>query len=121
MIHHVGVFASDFTASRAFFEAALGPLGIAVGYEAENVCEFWRAGMDTPSLSLHPASSEPTRGFHVAFHARDRAEVDAFFAAAVAHGGAVRHAPRHWPEYGAYCAFVSDPDGNNVEAVCKEP
>lgn len=121
MIHHLGVFASDFAASRAFFVAALGPLAIGVGYETETVCELWHATSDTPSLSLHPASGETTRGLHLAFRAPDRAAVDAFFAAAVRAGGTERHAPRHWPQYRAYCAFVSDPDGNNIEAVHKEP
>lgn len=66
MIHHIGIFASDFAASRRFFEAALAPLGIVVGYEAEQVCEFWRASADTPSLSLGSAKAEVTRGMHLA-------------------------------------------------------
>ena len=121
MIHHLGVFASDFAASRAFFMAALEPLAIVVGYETNKVCEFWHVERDTPSLSLHPAAGEATRGLHLAFQARDRAAVDAFFAAAISAGGTERYAPRHWPEYRAYCAFASDPDGNNIEAVYKEP
>ena len=121
MIHHLGVFASDFAASRSFFVAALGPLGIIVGYETDSACEFWQAESDTPSLSLHPAAGEATRELHLAFQARDRAAVDAFFAAALSAGGAERHAPRLWPEYRAYCACVSDPDGNNIEAGHKEP
>src|SRR4029453_8974504 len=120
MLHHLGVFPSDFPPSRAFFRAALAPLGIVVGYETERVCEFWRSDADTPSLSLSPAGVEATRGLHIAFAPADRAAVDAFFAAALAAGGIERHAPRHWPEYRAYCAFVIDPDGNNVEAVHKE-
>jgi catechol 2,3-dioxygenase-like lactoylglutathione lyase family enzyme len=119
-IHHIGVFASDHDASRAFYTAALKPLGIGVGYEADGVAEYWHPDRDTPSLSLERAGGEPTRGAHIAFTAADRAAVDAFHAAAVAAGGSSRHAPRHWPEYRAYCAFVSDPDGNNIEAVHKE-
>jgi len=120
MVHHLAVFASDFAASRSFYAAALEPLDVIVGHETERVCEFWRRAQDTPSLSLHPASGEVTRGLHVAFEAARRAQVDAFFRAAIAAGGVERNAPRHWPEYRAYCAFVSDPDGNNIEAVCKE-
>jgi catechol 2,3-dioxygenase-like lactoylglutathione lyase family enzyme len=120
MIHHIGVFASDLAASRRFFEAALATLGIVCQYETDRVSEFWRAGTDAPSLSLGQATSEVTRGLHLAFEAADRAAVDAFFSAALAAGGRERHAPRHWPEYRAYCAFVSDPDGNNIEAVHKE-
>jgi catechol 2,3-dioxygenase-like lactoylglutathione lyase family enzyme len=120
MIHHLGVFASDFAASRAFFAAALRPLGIVAGYEASEVCEFWHSENDTPSLSLHSAEGEVTRGLHLAFEAGSRPAVDAFFEAALSAGGTERHAPRHRPEYRAYCAFVSDPDGNNIEAVHKE-
>jgi catechol 2,3-dioxygenase-like lactoylglutathione lyase family enzyme len=120
MIHHLGVFASDFAASRRFFVGALEPLAIIVGYETDSICELWQVGSDTPSLSLHAATVEATRGLHLAFQARDRAAVDAFFAAALSAGGEERHAPRYWPEYRAYCAFVSDPDGNNIEAVHKE-
>ena len=115
MIHHLGVFASDFVASRLFFQSALDPLEIIVGYEAENVCEFWHSEADTPSLSLHPVTAEPTRGLHLAFQAEDRASVEAFFAAAIANGGTERNSPRYWPEYHAYCAFVSDTDGNNID------
>lgn len=120
MIHHVGVFASDFAASNAFYTAALEPLGIIAGYVTDVSCEYWRSTDDTPSFSLEAASDRPTTGLHIAFEAPDRATVDAFFAAAVAAGGISRHSPRHWPEYRAYCAFVSDPDGNNIEAVHKE-
>ena len=120
MIHHVGIFASDFAASRRFFEAALRALGVVVGHETDTVCEFWRANADTPSLSLAPATVEVTRGLHLAFDAADRRAVDDFFSAAMGAGGQERHAPRHWPQYRAYCAFVADPDGNNVEALHKE-
>ena len=109
MIHHLGVFASDFAASRAFFEAALQPLSIIVGYEADDVCEFWHSQSDTPSLSLRFAGGEVTRGIHIAFEADDRVSVDAFFRAAIATGGVERHAPRPWPEYRAYCAFRHPP------------
>jgi len=107
-------------ASRAFFAAALQVLNIVVGYEAGGICEFWYSDRDTPSLSLHGAKGDVTRGLHLAFEANSRAAVDAFFSAAISAGGTQRHAPRHWPQYRAYCAFVSDPDGNNIEAVHKE-
>ncbi|MFC6085779.1 VOC family protein [Sphaerisporangium aureirubrum] len=68
-------------------------------------------------------SGEGFRESHIAFSAQDRASVRAFFDAAVATGAAVLHEPRLWPEYhpGYYGAFVRDPDGNNVEAVCHLP
>ncbi len=119
--HHVGVVASGLAASRAVYVAALAPLGVVVGYEAEGVCELWREGEDTPSLSLEQADHTVTRGVHLAFEARSRGEVDAFHRAAVGAGGTSRHVPAYWAEYGAYCAFVSDPDGNNLEALIKGP
>ncbi|MER5886143.1 VOC family protein [Streptomyces sp. NPDC001941] len=130
-VHHLGVFASDFEASERFYTASLAALGIGVGHRDEGVAEYWSPRQDTPSLSLEraPGGTEATqgstqqgvtRGVHIAFAADGRDAVDAFHAAAVAAGGTSRHAPRAWPEYRAYCAFVSDPDGNNIEAVHKE-
>ena len=68
-------------------------------------------------------SGDGFRESHIAFAASDRATVRAFFDAAVAAGAEVLHEPRLWPEYHAeyYGAFVRDPDGNNVEAVCHSP
>jgi len=120
VLHHLGVFASDFQASRQFYVACLGTLGISPGYETADISEFWRPEDDTPSLSLEPAAEDVTRGVHLAFAAPDRTHVDGFFHAALEAGGSERWAPRYWPEYRAYCAFVSDPDGNNIEAVHKE-
>ncbi|GIF76686.1 hypothetical protein Asi02nite_62040 [Asanoa siamensis] len=76
----------------------------------------------TPSLSLERAESAATatKASHLAFAASSRAAVDAFHAAAVAAGRTSRHAPRFRSQYRAYCAFVNDPDGNNIEAVHKE-
>lgn len=84
------------------------------------MAEFWRPEDDAPSLSLERAIEDVTRGVHLAFAAPDRARVDEFFQAALQAGGRERVAPRFWPEYRAYCAFISDPDGNNIEAVHKE-
>ena len=122
LIHHLGVFAADFAASERFYTAALEALGVRVGYRTDSIAEYWIPEADTPSLSLEaaPSAAEATRGLHLAFEAADRNSVDAFHRAAIAAGGTSRHEPRHWPEYRAYAAFVSDPDGNNVEAVVKE-
>jgi catechol 2,3-dioxygenase-like lactoylglutathione lyase family enzyme len=70
-----------------------------------------------------PTTGEGFRESHIAFTAPDRAAVLAFFAAAVAGGAEVLHEPRLWPEYHDtyFGAFVRDPDGNNVEAVCHLP
>jgi catechol 2,3-dioxygenase-like lactoylglutathione lyase family enzyme len=118
MIHHLGLRASDFDASKAFYTAALRPLGIVCFYEAEAVAEFGREDGLGPSLSLH--SGVQTKRMHLAFEAQDRTGVDAFYAAALAAGGQDNGPPGHRPEYRAYCAFALDPDGNNIEAVMKE-
>lgn len=119
-VHHLGVFASDFEASERFYTSALEALGIGVGFQADGVAEYWSPERDTPSLSLERAEDAVTTGVHIAFTAVSRDAVDAFHAAAVAAGGVSRHGPCAWSEYRAYCAFVSDPDGNNIEAVHKE-
>ena len=122
LFHHLGVFASDFATSESFYTAALAALGVQAGYRTETIAEYWIPEHDTPSLSLETArtSAEVTRGLHLAFEAADRRAVDAFHQAAVMSGGTSRHEPRHWPEYRAYSAFVSDPDGNNIEALVKD-
>jgi catechol 2,3-dioxygenase-like lactoylglutathione lyase family enzyme len=121
-VHHLGLFASDFEASERFYTSALEALGIGVGYRADGVAEYWRPEQGTPSFSLERSEDEAavTTGVHIAFTAVSRDAVDAFHAAAVAAGGVSRHVPRSWSQYRAYCAFVSDPDGNNIEAVHKE-
>lgn len=122
LVHHLGVFASDFPASETFYTAALATLDVSAGYRTETIAEYWIPEHDAPSLSLEaaPTKAEATRGLHIAFEAHDRSAVDAFHEAAVTAGGTSRHKPRHWPEYRAYAAFVSDPDGNNVEALVKD-
>jgi catechol 2,3-dioxygenase-like lactoylglutathione lyase family enzyme len=117
MLDHVGFQCSDLTASAAFYDAVLAPLGfsrlmdydVAIGY-----------GMDKPDFWIGALNSgDGFRESHIAFQAADRAAVDAFFAAAVATGAEVLHEPGLHPEYHEkyYGAFVRDPDGNNVEAV----
>ncbi|MEU3726560.1 VOC family protein [Streptomyces sp. NPDC031705] len=119
-IHHVTFIASDLEASTRFYTAALKPLGV-VREASDGGAEFWEEELDTPSFGLYAAGDATvTRGAHIAFTARDRAAVDAFYEAALTAGGTSRHEPRLWPEYRAYCAFVDDPDGNNIEAVHKE-
>ena len=122
LFHHVVTFASDFEASEPFYTSALEALGITAGVRSETGIEYWIAEDDTPSFALDtaPTDAEVTRGLHLAFEAADQSTVDAFYQAAMAAGGTSRHEPKHWPEYAAYCAFVSDPDGNNIEALVKD-
>ena len=109
----------DLAASAAFYDTALAPLGarrlmdfgVAIGYGIDPKPDFWLGRFD---------SGDGFRESHIAFTATDRATVRAFFDAAVAAGAEVLHEPRVRPEYhpNYYGAFVRDPDGNNVEAVC---
>jgi len=124
MIDHVSVQCADITASTAFFDAVLVPLGggramefaegQVVGYGVEGKPEFWLGPRQT---------GEGFRETHLAFAAPDRAAVREFFSRAVEAGAEVLYEPRVWTEYhpSYYAAFVRDPDGNNVEAVCHLP
>jgi catechol 2,3-dioxygenase-like lactoylglutathione lyase family enzyme len=119
MLDHLSLQCDDVTASAAFYDAVLAPLGgtrlmdfgETIGYGVAAMPDFWIGQQQT---------GDGFRESHVAFTAVDRASVRAFFAAAVAAGAEVLHEPRVWPEYhdAYYGAFVRDPDGNNVEAVC---
>jgi catechol 2,3-dioxygenase-like lactoylglutathione lyase family enzyme len=119
MLDHLGIQCSDMTASSTFYDRVLAPLGgtrlmdfgEAIGYGREPKPDFW--------ISVH-RTGEGFRESHIAFEAADTATVDAFYRAAVDAGAEVLHEPRMWPEYHPhyYGAFVRDPDGNNVEAVC---
>jgi catechol 2,3-dioxygenase-like lactoylglutathione lyase family enzyme len=121
IIDHVGLNVSDFASSRAFYLAALAPLGILIVKEGEG----W-AGFNLPGerggfwISGGVLSPVP---IHIAFGARDRARVRAFYTAAMAAGARDNGAPGLRPQYHAdyYGAFVLDPDGHNVEAVCRAP
>jgi catechol 2,3-dioxygenase-like lactoylglutathione lyase family enzyme len=121
MIDHLGIQCADLPASSAFYDAVLEPLG---GRRLMDVGVALGYGTDQPDFWL--SASDEGAGFresHIAFAASTRDAVDAFFAAAVAAGAEVLHQPRVWPEYhdSYYGAFVRDPDGNNVEAVCHMP
>ena len=121
MIDHVSIQARDVPASAAFYDAVLAPLG---GGRHMDFGEVIGYGLSRPQFWLGPTETPgQAREVHLAFMARDRAAVKAFFDAAVALGAEVLHEPREWPEYheGYFGAFVRDPDGNNVEAVCHAP
>ena len=122
MIDHVGIQCADMAASAAFYDAVLAPLGgkrimdfgVAIGYGMPGHPDFWIGRHET---------GEGFRESHLAFSAPSREAVQAFFQAAGGLGAEVLHEPRVWPEYheNYYGAFVRDPDGNNVEAVCHLP
>lgn len=122
MIDHTGVQVADLARSIAFYEKALAPLGytllrsipnIAAGFGVAPKPDFWIAGV----------GGAPTDKIHIAFRAKGRAEVKAFYEAAMAAGGTDNGPPGTRPQYHEhyYGAFVRDPDGHNIEAVCHEP
>ncbi|HVQ57685.1 MAG TPA: VOC family protein [Solirubrobacterales bacterium] len=122
MLSHVGIEVGDMDRSRAFYEAALAPLGITVVMEFEGAAGF---GKETergpnPFFWLQARGRPATSGLHLCFGASTNDLVDAFHAAALAAGGEDNGAPGLRPIYhpGYYGAFVLDPDGNNIEAVC---
>jgi catechol 2,3-dioxygenase-like lactoylglutathione lyase family enzyme len=122
MLDHVSIQCADVAASAAFYDAVLAPVGGRRVMDFEDVIGF--GVPPTPDFWIGPRSTgEGFRESHLAFTAPDRAAVRAFFQAAVAASAEVLHEPRVWPEYHAhyYGAFVRDPDGNNVEAVCHVP
>lgn len=119
MIDHIALQCSDVPASAAFYDTVLAPLGGArvmdfgdvIGYGVPPAPEFWIGPHNTGT---------GFRESHIAFTAASREAVRAFFDAATAADAEALHEPRVWPEYhpAYYGAFVRDPDGNNVEAVC---
>ncbi|WP_442578381.1 VOC family protein [Mesorhizobium sp. ASY16-5R] len=126
MIDHTGIAVSDWTKAKAFYDAAFAPLGAKLLYMVpEQFTGGVKAGgygRERPVFWLHEGKSAGP-GRHYAFAANSRAEVDAFHAAAMAAGGRDNGAPGLRPHYheNYYGAFVFDPDGNNVEAVCHKP
>ena len=117
MLDHVTLAVSNFESSRAFYDAALAPLGFtqlysdgehAGGYGRDGKASFWIAQQDRPASQVH-----------VAFLAPDREAIVAFHTAAIANGGRDNGAPGPRPQYHDryFAAFACDPDGNNIEAV----
>ena len=120
MIDHTGLTVSDVGKSKAFYRAALAPLGYALLMEFEDAAGFGVA--PKPDFWIGQGKLSGTPG-HVAFAAASRNEVDAFYKTAMAAGGKDNGPPGLRPHYHAnyYGAFVLDPDGHNVEAVCHAP
>ncbi|MFN2505002.1 MAG: VOC family protein [Acidimicrobiales bacterium] len=122
MLDHLAIQCADVAVSATFYDTVLAPLGgrrildfgTVIGFGIPPKPDFWLGPQTT---------GEGFRESHIAFEAPSRDLVRAFFDAAVAVGAEVLHERRMWPEYhpGYYGAFVRDPDGNNVEAVCHAP
>jgi catechol 2,3-dioxygenase-like lactoylglutathione lyase family enzyme len=115
-VDHITVKVRDLAASRAFYEAALAPFGVRVVPYDEGEIGIGPEGSEDLGLS----EGEPRAPVHVAFLAHDPATVDAFHAAALANGGSDEGAPGLRPHYhpNYYGAYVRDPDGNKLQAVC---
>jgi catechol 2,3-dioxygenase-like lactoylglutathione lyase family enzyme len=126
IIDHVSLSVADFAAMTAFYERALAPLGIKtlmrLGKAETGGAELAGLGREKPFLWIVDAGrTEPH--MHLAIRADDHAEVDAFYAAAMAAGGKDNGSPGPRPHYheNYYGAFVLDPEGHNLEAVCHKP
>jgi len=118
MIDHFNLPVSDLVRSRAFYEAVLAPLDYKLFATDGDSIGF---GRDTWAFGIIK-TSESIPKMHLAFIAENRAGVDKFFGAAIAAGGKNNGPPRIRPAYDAnyYAAFVLDPDGHNIEAVCRK-
>jgi len=117
MLDHIGLAVSDYARSKAFYARALEPLGYALLMEFDRSGGFGKDGKPDFWIAQGGTTAPPV---HIAFTSPDRATVDAFHRAALSAGGKDNGAPGLRPHYHAnyYGAFVFDPDGHNVEAVC---
>jgi catechol 2,3-dioxygenase-like lactoylglutathione lyase family enzyme len=127
MLDHVGIPVSDYERSKSFYLKALAPLGYVLVMEVDQEVEkgFSAAGLgiaDKPDFWIG-GEGRLNKPVHIAFTAKDRAGVDAFYRTALAAGGKDNGAPGPRPHYhpNYYAAFVFDPDGHNIEAVCHSP
>jgi catechol 2,3-dioxygenase-like lactoylglutathione lyase family enzyme len=126
-IDHTSLSVSDYEAAKAFYAAALAPLRVTVMMEfpasvtgSADVCGL---GADGKPFFWLANAGKTTPRIHIAFRAETRAQVDAFYAAAIAAGGTDNGGPGLRPMYhpNYYGAFVLDADGHNIEAVCHAP
>ncbi|MGH8175397.1 MAG: VOC family protein [Steroidobacter sp.] len=118
MYDHIGLKVNDLKASVRFYEAALAPLGCELCSSEESYAGLGPKG--EAALWLYAAKAQSNPGAHVAFRASTRAAVDRFHAQGLKAGGRDHGLPGIRADYGPtyYAAFLTDPDGNNVEAVC---
>jgi len=116
LIDHIQLVVRDLKAAQAFYSAVFEVLKIPMAGTGDDY--FWADELFVSTASSEAAQGKLTGRHHIAFQAQDRAMVDAFYKAALAHGGEDNGGPgeRHYHP-GYYGAFVLDPDGNNIEAV----
>jgi catechol 2,3-dioxygenase-like lactoylglutathione lyase family enzyme len=122
-LDHLGISTKDYDVSRAFYEKALAPLGITPMMVFDNEGGRTTGFGDTNPFLWIGDGGIVTGRLHIALSAKTWAEVDAFYAAAMAAGGRDNGAPGLRPHYHPtyYGAYVLDPDGHNIEAVCHGP
>jgi len=120
ILDHIGLAVRDFARSSTFFRRSLAPLGIQTVLEGEGWAMLGKEGRPQFWIGVHGIPPGP---IHIAFAAENREQVRAFHRAALAAGGRDNGAPgiraKYHPDY--YGAFVFDPDGHNIEAVCHRP
>jgi catechol 2,3-dioxygenase-like lactoylglutathione lyase family enzyme len=125
MIHHIDFAVTDFARNRKFYVRALSPLGLEAVVDRNHEDGRTLTGFgELPDPVFWIRNGKSLQGrLHVAFAAASRAAVDAFHAAALAAGGRDKGAPGLRPQYEEhyYSAYVLDPDGHNIEAVCRVP
>ena len=119
-IDHIGLAVSDYARSRDFYDRCLAPLGMRLLVEIDDWAGY---GSGERAGFWFGADESPQRPMHIAFSASTRAQVDAFYRAGLDAGATDNGAPGLRPEYHAhyYGAFLLDPDGHNIEAVCHQP
>ena len=121
MLHHISFAVRDLDRAASFYDAVLAPLGFVRVWSDDTAVGYgYPGGDDKLALKLVPEDiAIPGPGFHLAFDASSREQVDRFHAAALQHGGRDNGPPGLRPDYGPhyYAAFVFDPDGYRVEAV----
>ena len=116
LIDHIQLVVRDLAASRQFYEAVFKVLDVPIGGEGDSY--FWADELFVSTTDSEAALGVLTGRHHLAFQARDKAAVEAFYQAALEHGGTDNGPPGERPYHpGYYAAFVLDPDGNNIEAV----
>jgi catechol 2,3-dioxygenase-like lactoylglutathione lyase family enzyme len=123
MFDHVKFGVSDFAVSKTFYAKTLAPLGVAIIAEGVPTYGVELCGKNSnTSLVLFQTDEKPAH-LHLAFVAETRQQVDAFYRAALEAGGKDNGAPGVRAHYNAnyYAAFIIDPDGHNIEAVCQKP
>ena len=121
LIDHLQLVVKDLAASRRFYHAAFGALGIPLGGELDDHA-FWYDELFVSSKDSQAAVGKLTGRVHLAFQAESREIVDKFYKAALAAGGRDNGKPGERPYHpGYYACFVLDPDGNNIEAVYHGP